>query len=122
MATKILVVEDDLLSAEFMTLFLESVGHTVQTVHSFSSAVTAFDAFQPTILITDIRLDDGDGSNLAALLKRKGIHKVIGVSGLSKVQLSLSNIDISCFDTFLLKPIELDELDAAIGAELPNRQ
>ena len=65
----ILLVDDDRYLAESMALWLSEQGYSVETAGSLAAArphsSQSFD-----MLITDLRLDDGDGFDLIAETKR----------------------------------------------------
>ena len=115
---RVLIVEDDPLSAEFMKLYLEGVGYVVATATSSAQAHTQFKSFGPSVVVTDIQLGDGSGLELAKAFKRLGVQKIIAVSGLSQQQLQDKYQAITAFDRILTKPIELAQLAATIEAEL----
>lgn len=112
---KILLVDDDPLSVEFMRLFIESDGFMTLSACSCAEAKAAVDEHAPDIIVTDVELTDGSGVDLAHYAKSKGNPCIIGVTGHSAQHLSETGNDITVFSTLLLKPIELDRLRAAIG-------
>ena len=114
MSHKILLVEDDQLSAEFMKISLEDEGYDVLVANSLAEATKTFFAHNPSIVITDIQLGDGSGIELAKMVKQHGAKKVIGVSGFGKSQLSQMGRDTTDFDQIFTKPVELSELTTTI--------
>ena len=114
MRQKILIVEDDPLSAEFMKIYLEEQGYEVRAANSLSKSLADMAEFKPSIVITDIRLGDGSGAESAELFRAQGAKTIIGVSGYSKSQLLEMHEDLRYFDQLLLKPVELSQLAAAV--------
>ncbi len=111
---KILLVDDDPLSVEFMRLFMEADGHEVWCACSCSEARSLYDEHRPEVLVTDVELLDGSGVDLAQYVKGKGIPVIVGVTGHSREHLKESGNDVSVFNSLLTKPIELDVLKRAI--------
>lgn len=57
MLLRILIVEDEILIAETIKLYLQEQGHTVQNICiSYDEAVTAYQKEQPDLVLLDIRL------------------------------------------------------------------
>jgi len=110
MSHRILLAEDDHLSAEFIRIALSDEGHDVLAVHSLNDAMTSYADYGPSIVITDIQLGDGSGMNLAKTAKLNGVRTVIGISGFDKAHLIADGNDISHFDQILTKPLELTDL------------
>ena len=67
----ILIVEDDLDTAQSMAMLLRSAGHLVQVAHDGDSALKAGTESQPDVALIDIGLPDMDGRTVAEHLRRK---------------------------------------------------
>ena len=61
---KVLVVDDDADTCEMLRFVLEQCGGVVTTVADAESAIEAFQATRPTIMISDIGLPEVDGYEL----------------------------------------------------------
>jgi len=107
---KVLIVEDDPMSAEFLKLFLEDENYTVFAANSASEAERILEGFVPDIVLTDMLLGESNGADIAKLCRDKGVSRIIAVSGLDQARLSQMKIDVSLFDKLLLKPVDFDEL------------
>lgn len=72
---RILVVEDQTSAAEALQLLLEADGHDVVVAASYRSAVELIEAAADThcfdVTFLDLKLPDGDGRDLVALVKDK---------------------------------------------------
>jgi PAS domain S-box-containing protein len=67
---RVLLVEDNVDSAETLRTLLELAGHTVEVASNGDSALAAAKAFKPQVVLCDIGLPGGmDGYALAAALK-----------------------------------------------------
>lgn len=126
-ALRILVVDDDHDSREMMTVALEAEGAVVLSVDSIQAAESAIEHWQPDILISDIRMPDGNGYELirsirsksAALTKAIDPLPAIALTAFSGVEERHASLSAG-FQKHLTKPVDLNELYIAI-AELTNR-
>lgn len=106
----ILIVDDDILSLEFMKLFLESEGHTVLTASTMSEAKDMMEHHRPDMLFTDIELPDGKGSELAKFALTCGIKKVLGITGFDE-----ADIVTDAFHAVLTKPVDFAAIQKHLG-------
>ncbi|HTB84819.1 MAG TPA: response regulator [Candidatus Sulfotelmatobacter sp.] len=124
--TTILVVDDDALLAEMLRIQLEKKGFKVRVAQNGKQTVQSLKEFAPELLITDIFMDEMDGIELTAHLKK--FHpkiKIIAMSGkLESVPMSfLAMAKALGAHRALQKPFNLptlikliDELDAETNA------
>lgn len=105
---KILVVDDDALSLEFINIFLESEGHTVAIAVNLSEAFEAAKLAVPDILITDLNLGEESGQDVIKHVKElnKSV-KTIVITGYDKNYLHDQHIE---YDHLVTKPVDLNEL------------
>lgn len=116
---QILLVEDDRDAREVTTLLLNHLGWQVTAVANGAEALQAVknvqkDA-QPAIVLLDINLPDIDGYALAAALRKNGLtdSRLIALSG---EQPNTTRARAGVFDSYLMKPLALDELSVALDA------
>jgi len=69
MASRVLVVEDDLLNRMFICAALESHGFAVESVSDGAEAIAAAQAFDPDLITMDINLPNVSGLTLIKKLK-----------------------------------------------------
>lgn len=114
---KILFVDDDQMSVEFMKLFFQKENFESFSAGSMSEAITIFNSCHPDIVITDIELVDGSGVEFAQHVKKISKNDVclIGITGHSEDFLIKSGNDLTCFDHFFSKPIDLEVVKSAIS-------
>jgi two-component system CheB/CheR fusion protein len=115
---RILLVEDHLDTSRAMCRLLRSFGYDVTPVHNVAdaekaAAETAFD-----LLISDLGLPDNTGHELVRRLRGRGgrgaAMKAIAVSGYGMDDDKRRSLD-SGFVEHLTKPIDIDQLRAAVG-------
>lgn len=112
---RILVVDDDALSREVLTLLLEHAGHIVSTADSGDAAVRQLGSTpEPPfdVVLADFQMPGTTGGALARALRNcSGQSLLLAMSG------SHPGDDlIREFDGLLLKPFSMEELAAAIVA------
>ena len=108
--SKILLVEDDLLSCEFIRLSLEDEHEEVRSANSWTEGKLLCQEFKPDVLITDIELPDGSGIQLAREAGNMGVSCVIGITGYNRDHLNALGKDISVFSTLMIKPVDPERL------------
>lgn len=118
---KILIVEDDRSFGAMLQKWFERNGFATTWCPNMASAQEALTQSGPFhVILSDLRLPDGDGIMLLTWLKERKIAiPVIIMTGYGEVQTAVSAIKLGAFD-FLEKPINPSilskKIDAAIGA------
>lgn len=113
-AMRLLLVEDHLVTARNLQRLLESEGYRVTLAVSVAAAKQAISEQEFDLLLTDLGLPDGDGSELMKLLRQRGAAtRGIVLSGYG-MESDLDRTRSAGFDAHLIKPITADELFAAV--------
>lgn len=112
---RVLVVEDELDTAQTLALLLKAAGHDVQFAISATAARECASRFRPEVVLVDLNLPDGDGCGLAGELKRDAALpvRIIAMTGYDTDQLRRRAMKSGC-DGYLVKPVDLAALDRAI--------
>lgn len=118
-ARRVLLVEDDLQTAEAMQEVLERHGYGVVSADSFEAAVDV-DLKRVDAIVSDIRLPDGLGTDLLRQLKRKRDVPAIAFSGLTTAS-DVDRAKDAGFDLFMTKPVDFSRLLSALGALLETQ-
>jgi two-component system response regulator YesN len=71
---KVLVAEDEEDLREVLSLFLKKAKYDVMLAESGHEAMKDFDKWHPDLIITDIRMPDGDGFSLMEYISRVSYH------------------------------------------------
>jgi DNA-binding response OmpR family regulator/HPt (histidine-containing phosphotransfer) domain-containing protein len=109
---RVLVVDDDEMSRELLTVLLASEGYMVQTAESGEAALALLDTGSVAdLVLTDMQLPGVSGAGLARALR--------GSCGTSTLLLAISGSEpaaeaVALFDGFLLKPFQMEEVAAAL--------
>ena len=118
--SRILVVDDDIDSAEGLALLLRHLGHQVQVVSTGRSALAEAGVFQPTVAIIDIGLPDVDGLEVAAELRRSEATRhchLLALTGLGQNEDIERGLDAG-FERYLVKPVALPDLVESVDAAI----
>ncbi|HYO15096.1 MAG TPA: response regulator [Thermoanaerobaculia bacterium] len=117
-ALKILLVEDNVDSAEMMAFFLKLRGHEVRTAHNGPAALEAARTFEPQAVLCDIGLPGMNGYELAVRLREQPAFQrtpLIALTGYGQEEARHRSKEAG-FDCHLVKPIEPDALDALLDS------
>jgi PAS domain S-box-containing protein len=118
-AQTILVIEDNADGAQSLADILEMHGHHVRIAHDGLSGIALAREVQPDVILCDIGLPDVDGYDVARTLRRDGAlrgTRVVALSGYAQPEDRQRARDAG-FDVHLAKPVELDELMAALAKD-----
>lgn len=116
---KILLVEDDMMSAEFMRLYLESEGYQILCSNSIAEACELLTSQKPDVVITDIELTDGSGFDIAQHAKQQDTRLKVAVSGHDITQLTERD-EGQVFDQVFTKPLDLEALGKFLSSSLAD--
>lgn len=113
---RILVVEDDPMLLDGLTVGLGLAGFTVDAVSTCGDALAAVHAQSHDAIVLDLMLPDGSGLDVLATLRRKKDRvPVLLLTARDQVSDRISGLDAGA-DDYLGKPFDLDELAARIRA------
>ena len=110
---RILLVDDHQDTCTALERLLVRRGHLVAAVHNVRSAMEAAGRNQFDLLVSDIALPDGSGTELIACLRAISGIRGIAISGFGMngdIEKSLK----AGFSEHLVKPIKIEKLEAAI--------
>jgi signal transduction histidine kinase/CheY-like chemotaxis protein len=111
---RILLVEDDADAGEALSLVLCGRGHQVRLAQSMAEALRhELDPFD--VVVSDIRLPDGDGIGLFRRLRRRGPVRGIALSGFGAPGDVRRSLDAG-FERHLTKPVQMDAFLAVVEA------
>ena len=116
--TRVLLVEDDRLIAEFVEPELERLGFRVRCAYDGPSGLEAARNFEPELLVLDIMLPKLDGVGVLKELRSEGVRTpVIMLTARDATIDKVHSLDLGA-DDYVTKPFEMDELLARIRALL----
>lgn len=114
----ILVIDDETDACHLMERILSADGHRVFGFTEVEAAMRWLDHNRPDLAILDLKLPSTDGALLLkAMRQRDPFVKVIMIVGISSVE--AANLGIGQgIDDYLVKPLELDELEQRVARAL----
>lgn len=119
MGLRILFVEDHNHSRQTVSRLLEHFHYDVVAAPDCRTATALLDKWQFDVLLSDIRLPDGDGCNLVLLAKSKQPLVAIALTALGSG--NDERRGLSCgFDHYFVKPLDFYRLRAVLRG-IPSR-
>jgi len=111
-ALRIVVVDDNVDSAETMSMLLRIWGHNVVIAHNGTEALRVARKHSPHLVLLDIGLPGMDGFEVARRLRKLGKARravLLAVTGYSQPDDRLHALAAG-FDDYLVKPVDANEL------------
>jgi PAS domain S-box-containing protein len=116
---RILIVEDNADTAEALALALGATGYQVNHAASMALALQV-DLTAIDLVVSDLRLSDGDGRSLLQQLRARGPVTAIALSGYG-ADGDLETSKAAGFFAHLIKPVDLEVLTATIERALADK-
>ncbi|MBD1850437.1 response regulator [Leptolyngbya sp. ST-U4] len=122
---KVLVVDDEPDARQFLTFLLREAGANVTTADSVETALTALNAAEPDLLISDIGMPEQDGYSLIQQVRTRGSAiPAIALTAYSRIE-DRTQILSAGFQQHLSKPIDptnlLTEVTAIVTGKLRGK-
>ena len=114
---RILVVDDNLDSAESLTMMLKLSGHDVATAHDGVEAVRLAKEFQPDVAFLDLGMPKLDGYEAARSIRQQSWGReimLVALTGWGQAEDKRRSREAG-FDAHLVKPIDFDALEELVG-------
>jgi PAS domain S-box-containing protein len=114
---RILIIEDNLMAARSMQMYLDTSGHDVEVAHTGPDGIETARRFRPEIVLCDIGLPGFDGYAVARRLRQEkelnGIY-LVAISGYGRDGDQQRARDAG-FNLHLSKPVDLEKVDAILA-------
>ena len=118
MSKKILIVDDDVAFGVMLKTWFQKNNWDTELVSTMDKAFQAVNACQYELILSDLRLPDGDGIIFLTYLREKNIlTPFIIMTGYADVQTAVNAIKLGAFD-YLKKPIIPEVLQQKIDLAL----
>lgn len=115
---RILVVEDQAKTSQFVKKGLNEVGYSVDIAESGSAAESFMASSEYDLVVLDVMLPDQSGIDTARHLRRDGYQgPILMLTALSTTKDKVNGLDAGA-DDYLTKPFAFDELLARVRALL----
>lgn len=119
---KLLIVEDDLLLQEGLSLALANEGYALDCAATAVEADSLIQSGEYSLVILDLGLPDKDGATLLSQWRRRGIsNPVLILTARDSLEDRINGLD-SGADDYLVKPFALAELQARARALIRRYQ
>jgi DNA-binding response OmpR family regulator len=115
--TRVLVIEDDPIIGEMLTLYLTEEQFVVQRVETAREGKFSLGTFDPDILLLDLMLPDASGTELCSQFRQLTAIPIIVISMKTAVADRIQAIS-SGADDYLVKPFSMQELKVRMNAVL----
>jgi two-component system, sensor histidine kinase len=113
---RILVVDDNADAANSLVELLRLDGHEADAVYSAKEALHAVETYNPDVVLLDIGLPEMDGHQVAQQIrKRSSGIRLIALTGYGQAE-DIARTCAAGFDAHMVKPVDFDVLQRAIGA------
>jgi CheY-like chemotaxis protein len=118
---RVLVVDDNVDSAETMAEILKMWGHDVHTAHDGPGALEAARAHRPDAVLLDLGLPTMDGFETARRLRQEGLGSLlVAVTGFGGIE-DRRRATEAGFDRHLTKPVSPEALQRVLSLGAPER-
>ena len=107
----VLIVEDNELVTAALRILFETTGRRVTVAHTVAEAVEKGCSDPPDLVLLDLTLPDGDGLEVPASLKRRGVapKAMVALTGRDDPE-SLARCSAAGITAVMVKPVPTKEL------------
>ena len=120
--TKVLVIDDEPDIRELISLTLTRMGILCDVVSSFKEGIACIDENNYFLVLTDMRLPDGDGYEIVQYIqKHKPQLPVAVITAYGNVAGAVNTLKAGAFD-YVSKPVDLGTLKALVSTALRMHQ
>jgi two-component system, NtrC family, response regulator HydG len=116
-----LVVDDDASSLNALAELVEAEGFDTATAETLARARTQLGEKLPDVVLSDLMLPDGKGTELLEALMEEPSVEVILVTGKATVETAVEALRLGAFD-YLTKPIDLARLKTLLARVKDTRE
>ncbi|HUF01997.1 MAG TPA: response regulator transcription factor [Gaiellaceae bacterium] len=113
----ILVVEDETSIASFVSAYLRNAGYAVRTASTAQAAVTELTGEQPSLVILDLNLPDGDGVELTRRIRKGSDVPILMLTARDEDIDKIIGLEVGA-DDYMTKPFNPRELVARVKSVL----
>ncbi len=120
--TTVLVVDDEEGIRQALTRFLTRLGYQVQAAGNATEALERLAAHHPQAMLCDIRMPETSGVELLPkVLAQDPDLAIIMLTAIDEPRTAIECLKLGAYD-YLIKPVDLDELELSLQHALRQRQ
>jgi two-component system response regulator AtoC len=116
---RILIIDDELSLLESLEMFLKEKGYDVACAQTAAQGLNRCRAFDPQVIILDVRLPDRDGLDVLRQLIRNGWNNIIIITAFHDMDTTIKAMKGGAFE-YIPKPIDVEELERAIDKAIKS--
>ena len=119
---RVLVVDDNRDGADALGLLVEELGNQVHITYGGATALEVATAFRPDLMLVDLLMPGMDGFDLVTQLRTNSEFartKIVAITGQKSEDRDSSAMKAG-FDSVLVKPIALAEINAVLASVVPH--
>lgn len=116
-ARRVLVVDDNIDSAEVLGALLEHMGHEVFVAYTGARALEVAHERRPDVVLLDLALPDMSGFDVARSMRKDaalGAARIVGLTGFGSDEHKQRAREAG-LDDYVVKPVDADRLGALLG-------
>ncbi|WP_010277759.1 response regulator transcription factor [Paenibacillus senegalensis] len=117
----ILIIEDDEDIADLISIYLRSQTYSTRTAPTLMAASQMWAESKPDLIICDIMLPDGQGTEWVQAIRQESMVPIIFLSSLSEREDIIRGLELGG-DDYITKPFDPDIMVARVKARLRNTQ
>ncbi|HEY8169043.1 MAG: response regulator transcription factor [Candidatus Limnocylindrales bacterium] len=114
---RLLLIEDDAATRDAVAANLAGHGYRVEQAETVATALRAWDAGRPDLILLDLGLPDRDGVHVVRRVRADAATPILIISARGEESDRVSALDEGA-DDYLTKPFGMAELRARVGALL----
>ncbi len=116
--SKILIVDDDQAICRTLQIHFQHQNHQVETCHAVAAGLARLEDYPADVLVLDIRMAGMSGLEGLPLFKaRRPALRIIMITAFHDMQSTIEAMQRGA-DEYIHKPLDLDEIDQAVGTAL----
>ena len=117
---RVLVVDDNVDSAEMLAVVLKQWGHEARLAHDGESALRDVESYHPDLVLLDIGLPGLSGYAVAERVTRRGGDRpqLVALTGYGQAD-DVARAREAGFDLHLLKPVDFKRLQEVLAQPWP---
>jgi DNA-binding NtrC family response regulator len=121
-STTILVVDDEEGISQALTRFLSRLGYQVRAAGNATEALTEVASSHPQAMLCDIRMPETSGIELLPkVLAQDPDLAILMLTAIDEPRTAIECLKLGAFD-YLIKPVDLEELELSLQHALRQRQ
>lgn len=118
----ILLVDDEAVVRESLSIWLRSDGHRVVAVGSVAAAQLELERARFDVLLADMILGDGDGTDLLQAASRRWPEMpIVAMSGFGTIESAVHAIKAGAFE-YLTKPLRIEQVRQAVRRAIQQKR